>query len=117
MKARAGPTYNHGLLLVSAVWVTLLCWGELRYARWLQGRSAAFLASFSLVAANVIAKTLLLRPEFLGEGVWTEGFFFNFHPYFTSGEMISQFDDCAYFFQMGSKTSTAQLGLELEYWT
>ena len=68
MKARAGPTYNHGLLLVSAVWVTLLCWGELRYARWLQGRSAAFLASFSLVAANVIAKTLLLRPEF-GIGV------------------------------------------------
>ena len=68
MKARAGPNYNNGLLLVSAVWVTLLCWGELRYASWLQGRSAAFLASFSLVAANVIAKTLLLRPEFLGGG-------------------------------------------------
>ena len=66
--ARTSRTYNNGLLFVSAIWITLLCWGELRNTAWLQGRAAAVLASFSLVAANVIAKTLLLRPEF-GIGV------------------------------------------------
>lgn len=61
-------TYNNGLLLVSAIWITLLLWGEIRHTSWLQGRAAAVLASFSLVAANVIAKTLLNTPDF-GIGV------------------------------------------------
>ena len=59
---------NQGLLLVSAMWITLLLWGEIRHTSWLQGRAAAVLASFSLVAANVIAKTLLNTPDF-GIGV------------------------------------------------
>ena len=59
---------NQGLLLVSAIWITLLLWGEIRHTSWLQGRAAAVLASFSLVAANVIAKTLLNTPDF-GIGV------------------------------------------------
>lgn len=56
-------TYNHGLLLVSLILLTVLSWGEIRNAAWLQGTTAACLASFSLVAANTIAKALLERPD------------------------------------------------------
>ena len=48
--------------------VTVLLWGEVTHAAWLQGRSAAILSAFTLVASNVLAKTLLLSPQF-GIGV------------------------------------------------
>ncbi|CAK9024817.1 unnamed protein product [Durusdinium trenchii] len=56
------------MLFISGMLVTVLLWGEVTHAAWLQGRSAAILSAFTLVASNVLAKTLLLSPQF-GIGV------------------------------------------------
>eukprot|EP00913_Durusdinium_trenchii_P006574 g6177.t1 len=67
-KIRAARSAHNGMLFISGMLVTVLLWGEVTHAAWLQGRSAAILSAFTLVASNVLAKTLLLSPQF-GIGV------------------------------------------------